>query len=410
MENYVDSAEAFRNSPADPELRSRALQVITGDQHDSSIIWASSYMLDTCGAEATLDKPIMDALDRVLAHGLTYERSPEEFLVTSRIMAQLCFKYQDYRRASNWLLFLRDLPPTSGSSLPAWVYLYSAKLLFVLEPNSAFSRPGGFFRYISEALDRLGPQGDSQCHGAVREFMDAAVDRAESEASYVACLPGILGALDAMNTQYASVFSEEYQDTLSRSIASGVLEKAVPSLLKAPDPAALVQFLTEVLAHARTRMEQDDLTAVVAKPVETVDQTVTLPRIPMPSARPPRILVLAGSVVNADDLYKAARQCGIADAHHQLELRLDYRKNKHFKLDELRYHSQYDGILIGPEAHKVCDVGDYSSLLQKLAIEEGFPPNTAIRTKAGTLRVTATGFKDAMSNLLAKIASNNPGT
>jgi len=74
----------------------------------------------------------------------------------------------------------------------------------------------------------------------------------------------------------------------------------------------------------------------------------------------------------------------------------------------LRYNSPYCGFLVGPIAHKVIGLGDNNSFIQKMEKEEGYPPFVEIRTKSGKLKITKTGFKTALEELLAIIGANEP--
>lgn len=95
-------------------------------------------------------------------------------------------------------------------------------------------------------------------------------------------------------------------------------------------------------------------------------------------------------------------------AKDQVALHLDYDENKRFDLDALKYNSPYQGILVGPIAHKVTDLGDHASVIQKLRAEEGFPPVEEIRTHSGELKITKTSFREALLRIMNTIAANTP--
>jgi hypothetical protein len=410
-------AGTLAGSPCDENLRLHAEQVVRSNGDDGLVVSACSYIVDMYPQDPTLDREIMEALRRVLRRGLTFTEDSSDFLTTSRIMAQLCFKYQSYREASNWLLFLRDLTPAGQPGLPAWALLYSAKLAYVLDPLEALYRPAAFFNYVAGALDVLGSTEDTQCHGVVAEFLDTVLQRVEEDYAMSTCLPGIFGRLNQVSQKHGGVFDKEARGSILRFFTSGGLERASDALIQSSTPSDAAEFLRlislEVRSHLEEQLEQLPAHDTASATVNTNEGLLGSGACqPAPAgasyARKPRILVLAGSVLRDSDIIRAAAQCGVEK--DQLELHTDYIKNKRFQLDTLRYNSRFDGILIGPEAHKVADVGDSTSVLDKLEHEDGYPPCVAIRTKSGTLRVTATGLKDALNSLLAKVSGNYPSS
>ena len=93
---------------------------------------------------------------------------------------------------------------------------------------------------------------------------------------------------------------------------------------------------------------------------------------------------------------------------NNLEIKNDYDKLKGFNIEDIRYISPYSGILIGPVHHKVEGLGNYSSIVQKLQKEEGFPPTIELRTESGELKITKTTFKAGLRNMLTIINANSP--
>jgi len=400
--NDMEPTNRLSGLPSDETLRQQARDLVLSDRDDEHVVLACSYLLDTCTQDPALDLPIMEALRRVLRRGLTFSDDPHQFLMTSRMMAQLCFKYQNYREANNWLLFLRDLSPAEQSSVPAWALLYSAKLTYISDRESALQtllHPVRFFRYVAGALDVLGSTDDRQCHGVVAEFLDTALQQTQEDPSRSVCLAEVFGQLDELNRRYEGAFERETRNSIIKFLTSGGLERAADGLIASSAAPQLSTFLHWVSGEIQSCLEEP------AEPIAVDYGSSAAASV----SHKPRILILAGSnVVKVNDIYKAARQCSVEK--DQLELHTDYVKNKHFQLETLRGNSRFDGILIGPEAHKVVDLGDYSSVIQKLECEDGFPPFMEIRRKSGRLQVSSTGFKDAMTSLLAKISANYPSS
>jgi hypothetical protein len=78
------------------------------------------------------------------------------------------------------------------------------------------------------------------------------------------------------------------------------------------------------------------------------------------------------------------------------------------KIDSLQYSYPNDGILIGPVPHSSSGAGSYSSLVERLKNEEGFPHTMEARTDAGGLKITKSSFKSSMMKLLDKIGAMDP--
>jgi len=117
----------------------------------------------------------------------------------------------------------------------------------------------------------------------------------------------------------------------------------------------------------------------------------------------PRILVFGDSQLSVEHLIGIAKSMGIEK--EQLDFKLDYEENKRFDFEKIRYCSPYGGILIGPNAHKIVGLGDYSSVIQKLKNEPGFPHVEEIRTHSGELKITKSSFRAALGRLVSYMQS-----
>ncbi len=114
-----------------------------------------------------------------------------------------------------------------------------------------------------------------------------------------------------------------------------------------------------------------------------------------------RLLVLGPAGVEPNILYAIAKNLGLEK--DQLELRLDYDKNKRFDVTSLKFSRRYSGILIGPIAHKIVGLGDYNGLIQKLRQEEGYPIFEELKEKEGELKITKTSFKNSLQKILDRL-------
>jgi len=116
-----------------------------------------------------------------------------------------------------------------------------------------------------------------------------------------------------------------------------------------------------------------------------------------------KILILGTSRLKNLDIYKTAETLsGIS--RNNIEILSDYQKNKRFDIKTLQYSTKYDGILIGPIAHKITKLGSYNSVIQLLKDNEGYPPFVEIRCNSNQLKITKTSLKKSLEKLIVKIS------
>lgn len=73
----------------------------------------------------------------------------------------------------------------------------------------------------------------------------------------------------------------------------------------------------------------------------------------------------------------------------------DYDKFKTYNFDRFQYDMYTRIIFFGPIPHSTQGKSEYSSVIQKMESEEGYPKVVKLGTK-GTLKVTKTNLKDAI--------------
>ncbi len=437
--NQVQSALA--SSSPQPNLSEQVRQVVDAPSSPwDELFWAAQYMhtLDNTGGSS--DERVMQTLDRALTGGLTYQQSPLLFLEASKLLAQLYFKYGKLRQANNYLLYLRDLSETDN--LPPWVYNYSAKLYFKLDLVAAIDSPGGFFELLELSQAEEGPQPDIQRIAVIKEFLNSVADFLARQPIDSPRLSHFLEEIDTHLTAYGDDVTDEWARLLSIAVSnskpvraeSGSLNgtqarrtlenRALQTLveLQGKEIVALEQRSAELANYIEhLGRETKELREQVRQLIQASSpQGVPLPQpvqasapefiAPVPIYREPlddlRILVIGAAQIPAQVIYGIGKTVGLRK--DQLDLQLDYEQNKRFRFDELRYNSPYAGILIGPIAHKVINLDDYSSIIQRLKHEEGFPPFEEIRTSGGHLKITKTSFKEALQRLITVIQANTP--
>ncbi len=120
------------------------------------------------------------------------------------------------------------------------------------------------------------------------------------------------------------------------------------------------------------------------------------------SLRKLKILVLGATQIKPKDIYGIAKNFGLSKEN--LDLQLDYEKNKRFNLEKLYLGTEYSAVMLGPIAHKVVGMGDHESLLHAMK-EEGFPPHCGIWNTVGELKITKTSLRAAFECMLNKLGS-----
>lgn len=109
-----------------------------------------------------------------------------------------------------------------------------------------------------------------------------------------------------------------------------------------------------------------------------------------------RILIIGASMISEDDIKKAAKNLGINPK--RLEFHLDYDKNKHFNIMELRNNTNYSDIIFGPNAHKMVGIEDNSSAIALIKNNaKDFPKLTLAVSNSETqeLKITKSSIEQA---------------
>ena len=80
-------------------------------------------------------------------------------------------------------------------------------------------------------------------------------------------------------------------------------------------------------------------------------------------------------------------------------MHLDYSKLTNLKFSKFQYNDKIDGIIIGPVPHSARDKGNYTSIVQTLTEEDGYPRVIKCQTEAGNLKITKSALHNALKEL-----------
>jgi len=411
---------AIHNNQLDEQLFNEALTILeSGTSGPQTSYWAAKYVYIFYNEDSRFDKKILAVLEGLIETGLSYSKYPDIFIDISKILAQLCFKYNNFKKANNYLLYLKDL----SEDLPNWVYNYSAKLLYKLEIESLILDPEPFFKLIDKTFIENTEQG-SQSTAIIKEFIlnlyDYFSTLGEQKDRYYSLTlklrelikPHLLSVEPdwhrfvslSTDTRFAPDLSDEVTDLKTARINIEFLKYLLDNSNKeVVQLRAKNEAQTESIDYFQKLLKDKDIQyAEQIKQIADIQQTVPV-RAELPNVK---ILVLGANAINVNVIYGIARDHGVAK--NQLEIHNDYQENKRYNIENIRYNSPFSGILIGPIAHKITGLGDNPSLTAKLNSEDGYPPFVEVRNKSGSLKITKSSFTEALAKLLTSIKANTP--
>lgn len=108
-----------------------------------------------------------------------------------------------------------------------------------------------------------------------------------------------------------------------------------------------------------------------------------------------KILVIGESMPKKEEILNTAKKLGIDK--DRLELHLEYEDAKKYDFRHIRYNLHYSVIILGPMPHSGTSKGNYSSVIEMLKKEDGYPPVKTLGTDE--LKITKSNFRDALEML-----------
>ena len=84
-----------------------------------------------------------------------------------------------------------------------------------------------------------------------------------------------------------------------------------------------------------------------------------------------RLLIAGQSDVRRDHVLKILKKYGIDK--NRVDMILDYDDLKRIRWNDLQYSGKYSDVIFGPCPHSVVGKGDYSSIINRMEQEEGWP-------------------------------------
>ena len=121
--------------------------------------------------------------------------------------------------------------------------------------------------------------------------------------------------------------------------------------------------------------------------------------------RKQKILIIGGSETKENHLRGKLKSMGFNFAKDQLEFELEYDNVKAYAARIVPWSGKYAGIIVGPCPHKVKDTDGYSSFIEQMKSEEGYPHVEEARDKSGTLKISNASIGDAMMRMAVHLQS-----
>ena len=118
-----------------------------------------------------------------------------------------------------------------------------------------------------------------------------------------------------------------------------------------------------------------------------------------------KILIIGGSEAKERHLRGMLKKMGFDFDKDQLEFVLEYDDVKNYVSRIKPWGGKYAGIIVGPCPHKARDTDGYSSFIEKIKSEEGYPHVEEARDSAGSLKISNTSIGNAMKRMAVHLLS-----
>lgn len=167
---------------------------------------------------------------------------------------------------------------------------------------------------------------------------------------------------------------------------------------------AAVQSAEERAATSRIAQET---TEISGRPAVPSTQPTLLDILTVNNFLPRRqkILIIGGSETKENHLRGKLKNMGFNFSKDQLEFELEYDNVKDYASRIRPWSGKYAGIIVGPCPHKAKDIDGYSSFIEQIKSEEGYPHVEEARDKSGTLKISNASIGEAMMRMAVYLQS-----
>jgi hypothetical protein len=393
---------------AEDELREFALSPSTSAEQQ---FWAAVVIEESGSGEN--DSIVDNALTLALQGNdrLTKERSPDLYWEALLRLARLQLKYKKWMQARQLLSLIAH----EGAPLPGWASNYLAKVLYETDSDFAYNHPEKILDHILAGASTTEYLHHSS--SVFREFLEKAKED--------------LGAENGRYNYQLTAFQDSIRKYLkdrpqlkarpSSRLVDAAAEEAIEAdfstlsdaenSLKS-EPAEKISALEEEIGSLRARIESLSTENIrlyleLQQIKQVADEGISdLEDNELPSDIDRiSILILGASRIKESDIQGICKRFGLTKSNVKL---IDFDGSKTLDIDKWRYNCPFHGIMVGPTPHSTTGAKGYSSVIQRLKVEEGFPPTVDVRNESGELKISKSSFRKALHILLDKVGAIYP--
>lgn len=356
---------------------------------------------------------IVELVDLAIDNGLNVFCNPTEFFDAVRLAAAISFEYHDYKLVTHYLY-----PLIHGETkLPDWVYLYySSAMIHSSALKARAKRPDKLFYYLDYISDKESKYIDKR-NSIYKEFLNLIVDGyCEGKIEEIAIEQIVNKGLGYRlnNSKSLLDFADFFGCTVhippidilpSKESEEEILRlKALVSKLnlELQEKNATIEVLVKENVDLQSSSDQDlpeEIETVIEK--QAVVENKTSERLPDGRSllrNNQQILVLGATKVKEKHLQGIAGEYGFDK--DQLEYVLDYDEAKDYTERIKPFGSHYVGIIVGPMPHKTSGLEGYSSTIEMMKNEEGYPHIIEAKDESNTLKLSKSSFNTALKNMI----------
>lgn len=338
------------------------------------------------------DQNIIELIVNAYQDGLNIFSNRSSFLKSSHILAKLYFKYKNYKLAENNLLLIREIEDTNVK-IPNWVSLYSLITYYKLNLASIVSKPKTFFNEI----DNLNLTNDDEKVQIKSILEDLSNNITEYKARN---LDLDFEIFENYFTNWKSNNTELFEKDIKQETSS--IEEI--EIEESSDNTNLINQLQErinnlELENKKLRYELE----IFTKKNEVLVENQIVSEIKS-FKKSRQLLIITDKTLSKEIIIGICKNYGFDKKN--ITIHDEYGKLP-FNIESIRYNSPYDGIIFGPVPHSAPGKGNYSSLIEMVKNEEGYPHVEESKTLTGELKMTKESLKNALSRLNAYLEAIN---
>jgi hypothetical protein len=333
------------------------------------------------------DEYIILLINTAHQNGLNVHKNRFAFLNSSLILAKLYFKYKNYKLAENNLLMLRD-SKDDNFEYPNWINFYSAITYYKIQLSSIISNSEYFLKEVSSLLV-TNKEEEQQRVSIILDFFNNLNDYQSQNSDY---------DFDFLNQRIAEwketinfnqMLDDYYKNQETQTSVEDNVEEDLNEIIT--NLKEIINRITEENTSLKSRLEEilrtKELHISVTNPIIQEFKSIIKPR---------QLLIITDKTLSREIILGICKNNGFDKKNVRVE---DNYGQLPFSFEKIRYSSPYDGIIFGAVPHSMPGKGTYSSLIEMLKNEEGYPHVEESKTISGELKLTKESLKSSLKRL-----------